>query len=178
LKWQAIIATKDWHPSSHISFASLHGKRPFDEIILAEPAGGKRTMNHVLWPDHCVQDSKGSEFPHDFLSAKADKVIKKGYLEDREYYSAFQDVWGLHKTELDNYLAERSINQVFVVGLALDYCVFNTAKDAAALGYDTYVILDGCRAVDVKNNSNTIDSLKSKGVKVITSDFRELENLR
>lgn len=177
--WGAIIATKDWHPPSHISFASNHKyKAPYDTKVLNSPdfeKGDTRQKEHVLWPDHCLQDSFGSKFPAEFEHAFSEieklgnvpcTIIKKGYLEDREYYSCFKDIWGLHQTECSNFLKENNIKTVYVVGIAFDYCVLNSAIDSAKEGFHTVVLSDLTKAVFPENYDMTTIKYEEAGVKV------------
>lgn len=159
--WITIVATQDWHPSSHTSFASQHNVEPFTEITFNHPLGevDKATQQIItkpqtVWPDHCVQNTPGADLDAAFLgtfnliSPQIHKtVIRKGMLQDREYYLCFQDTWGIHRTDLQKYLQKLEITKVVFVGLAYDYCVYNSAKDAASLNFDTFVIKDCCKSV-------------------------------
>lgn len=176
-KWDAIVATKDWHPSDHISFASTHKKEPFTEIMVENPVDKSQPpMKQVLWPNHCVQNSKGSEFPPEFkkvfeqLLAEQKvptKLVLKGYLQDREYYSCFQDVWGIHKTECTQFLKDNGITDVVTVGIAYDYCVLNSSIDAAKNGFKTTVIHSLTKSVSPENEDKVTESYTSHNVKVI-----------
>lgn len=190
LPWTTVIASKDWHPSNHCSFAVNNGSaaKPFDVIEFKSPAGDGSTKQEVVWPVHCVEDTLGSEFPESFSagvnfepSTKSedesksenhiiDNIILKGFLPDREYYSAFQDIWGLHKTELSSLLRAKKITDVFVVGLAFDYCVLNTAVDSKRLGWSTHVIKEATRPVDPEAWDSTTEKLREKGVDVVSVD--------
>lgn len=174
LPWTTIIASKDWHPSNHCSFAVNHpGKKPFEKASFSHPEGTGAIREETLWPVHCVQGSHGSEFPPEFTGAsKVDNVVNKGYLEDREYYSAFQDIWKLHKTELASLLKEKDVTDVFVVGLALDYCVLNTAVDAVSFGFKTHLIKEGTRPVDPSVTDQIYEKLKNAGVEI--TDIKSL----
>ncbi|KAI5949326.1 PNC1 [Candida jiufengensis] len=131
--WSLVVATQDWHPSNHTSFASQHNVEPFTELEFKHPESNQ-TKKQTVWPDHCVQDTFGSTIEKTFLTefeklSIPKAIVKKGYLQDREYYSCFQDSWGLHHTELENLLKENEIDEVVIVGLAYDYCVLNSAID-------------------------------------------------
>lgn len=168
--WLIVLATKDWHPKNHCSFASNWKQKPFCLKSFSHPNDSSILKEQVLWPDHCVQESKGSEFPEEFSEVVADlkmPVVKKGYLVDREYYSAFEDVWGLHKTELNQILEEKFIKNVYVVGLAYDYCVLNTSISSSKLNYNTYVIKDLSTSVYPDKNNETDEVYKSNNVKII-----------
>lgn len=133
----------------------------------------------MVWPVHCVQDTKGSEFPPEFTgSSKITSLIKKGYLMDREYYSAFQDVWHLHQTELNSVLRENEITDVFIVGLALDYCVYNTAIDSVTFGYTTHIIKEGTKPVDPDAWDPITAKLQAKGINIIDLDNSLIEKVK
>lgn len=143
-EWDAIVVTRDWHPLTHISFAKNHGLPDFSSYRYEY---GGHVQDGTLWPVHCVQDTWGSELVGP-LKAVVEagegtgkyRVVDKGYLEDREYYSAFSDIWGAHGTGLDAWLRARGVAEVCVAGLALDYCVKHTALSAARLGFRTTVL--------------------------------------
>ncbi|AOA63231.1 Nicotinamidase [Komagataella phaffii CBS 7435] len=150
--WDLVIATKDWHPQDHTSFASNHGVKPYTELEFTNPENEAEKKIQVVWPDHCVQNSNGSEFPPKFKAfweqfTGPKELVKKGYLSDREYYSAFSDVWKLHKTELDSLLKGHGIRNVTIVGLALDFCVFHTASDALRENYSVTLVTNLTRSV-------------------------------
>lgn len=176
LPWKHIVVTKDWHPKDHISFASNHeGCKPFETVSTSSPEDANEHKDQVLWPDHCVQGSEGAELPAELQKTLEEspatvKTVLKGYLSDREYYSAFQDVWALHKTELSTYLKDQGISSVVVVGVAFDYCVYNTSVDAAKFGFATTLIRDLTASVDPKNDADTEAKLASAGVFLMKAD--------
>jgi nicotinamidase/pyrazinamidase len=142
-RFDDVILTQDWHPRGHASFASSHpGKKPFETIEL--PYGSQ-----VLWPDHCVQGTAGAAFHPDLNLAKAQLVIRKGHHRDIDSYSAFLEADRETTTGLAGYLKERGFRKLYVCGLATDFCVAWTALDARAAGFDTTVIEDACRAIDL-----------------------------
>lgn len=137
------VLTQDWHPAGHGSFASSHaGKAPFETTEM--PYGSQ-----VLWPDHCVQGSAGAAFHPDLDWTKAELVIRKGTDPAIDSYSGFFENDRATPTGLGGYLRERGFNRVFLVGLATDFCVAYTALDARAGGFETVLIDDGCRAIDL-----------------------------
>ncbi|MGC9368586.1 MAG: bifunctional nicotinamidase/pyrazinamidase [Paracoccaceae bacterium] len=137
------VFTQDWHPADHSSFASNHpGRKPFEVIDM--PYGGQ-----VLWPDHCVQDTEGAAFHPDLDTAKADHVLRKGFRPEIDSYSAFFENDRETETGLDDFLRERGITAVTIVGLATDFCVQYTALDAAKLGYKVTVLEHACRGIDL-----------------------------
>lgn len=137
-----VVLTQDWHPADHVSFASQHaGKNPFETVELDYGP-------QVLWPDHCVWNTRGAEISHDLDIPHAQLVIRKGFRRAIDSYSGFQEADRQTLTGLAGYLNERDVGRLFVVGLATDFCVAWTALDAAAGGFDVTVIEDATRAID------------------------------
>ncbi|MFV2035102.1 MAG: bifunctional nicotinamidase/pyrazinamidase [Halocynthiibacter sp.] len=138
-----VVLTQDWHPAGHSSFASAHeGAAPFTMVQM--PYGAQ-----TLWPDHCVQDTKGAQF-HDSLEIpQAEMIVRKGFRRDIDSYSAFFENDQTTPTGLAGYLRERGFEKIFCVGLATDFCVAFTALDAARLGFEVAVIQSACRAIDL-----------------------------
>jgi nicotinamidase/pyrazinamidase len=163
-RYALAVATQDWHPPGHVSFASAHaGRRPFDTVELH---GHPQT----LWPDHCVQGTPGAELraglPWDRVSA----VIRKGASPDVDSYSGFRNNWdaagGRPPTGLAGYLRERGVTDVAVCGLARDYCVRWTAEDAAAAGFRTTVLWALTRPVVPASDEATREALARAGVAI------------
>ncbi|WP_397452660.1 bifunctional nicotinamidase/pyrazinamidase [Pseudomonas sp. NA-150] len=145
-RFRNVILTQDWHPAGHISFASSHAERqPFDSIHL--PYGAQ-----TLWPDHCVQGTLGAQLHEGLDVPKAQLILRKGCNIGIDSYSAFLEADRHTQTGLTGYLKERGIDTLFVVGLALDFCVAWTAQDARAAGFNTFVIEDACRAIDMNGS--------------------------
>lgn len=140
-RFDAVILTQDWHPAGHSSFASSHDAAPMS--ITEMPYGPQ-----MLWPDHCIQGSKGAAFHPALDTDRADMVVRKGYNPAIDSYSAFFENDRKTPTGLDGYLRTRGITRLTLVGLATDYCVHYSAVDAAKLGYDVSVDLTLCRAID------------------------------
>src|SRR5512137_49544 len=136
-----VVLTQDWHPPSHVSFASTHGREPFSKIDLAYGP-------QVLWPDHCVQGSRGAEFAAGLDIPHAQAVIRKGYHAHTDSYSAFIEADRRTPTGLAGLLRERGISVVHLCGLATDFCVAWSALDARSAGFDVVVVQDACRAID------------------------------
>ena len=158
-----IVLTQDWHPKNHLSFASNHeGKSPGDEFSSEDGAIGP-----VLWPDHCVQGTKGAEFHKDLKSKLADKIIKKGMNPNVDSYSGFRDNDRKSETGLKAYLNSRKIKRIFVCGLALDYCCYYTAMDGLDYGYDVFFLAELTRGVDLPegNTKEALKNMKNKGIK-------------
>jgi nicotinamidase/pyrazinamidase len=164
-KFDLILATQDWHPKDHGSFASNHrGKHPGDMIEL----GG---LQQVLWPDHCVQGSRGAEFHPVLDRARVTKVFRKGTDKEIDSYSTFFDNAHRKSTGLGEYLQEQKVTDVYLLGLATDYCVKYSALDAVKLGFKTHVVIDGCRGVELKrgDTQSAIDEMQRAGVEIVTS---------
>ncbi len=146
-KFDKIIATQDWHPPGHLSFAANHpGKNNYDMVEL----GG---VPQILWPTHCVQGTPGADFHPDLDLRPVDLVIRKGSNPRIDSYSTFLENDKNTRTGLDGYLKGLGITQLFFTGLATDYCVFYSAVDAVNLGFEVFVILDACRGVDVPEHN-------------------------
>lgn len=141
-QFRNVVQGQDWHPAGHISFASSHpGSKPFDVIEL--PYGPQ-----VLWPDHCIQGSHGAAFHPQLNIPHTQLIVRKGGNPQVDSYSAFTEADQQTTTGLAGYLREKGIDTVYVVGLALDFCVAWTALHARREGFTTYVVLDACRAID------------------------------
>lgn len=142
-RFRHVVLTQDWHPPGHHSFASSHPNRqPFETA--AFPYGPQ-----VLWPDHCVQGTSGAEFHPQLHIAHAQLVIRKGYRREIDSYSAFYENDHRTPTGLAGYLRERGLVRIFLVGLALDFCVRYSAEDARRCGFGVVVIEDACRGIDM-----------------------------
>jgi nicotinamidase/pyrazinamidase len=162
--FENVVMTQDWHTPHHISFASTHeGKKPFEVIKLAYG-------NQVLWPDHCVQGTEGAQIAKDINIAQAELIIRKGYHNEVDSYSAFLEADKETHTGLGGYLKERGIDTVFITGLATDFCVAWTAVDARHAGLTTYVVEDACRGIDVGGSlAKAWVDMTEAGVKKIQS---------
>jgi len=162
--FENVVMTQDWHTPHHISFASTHeGKKPFEMIKL--PYG-----NQVLWPDHCVQGTEGAQIAKDINIPQAELIIRKGYHNEVDSYSAFLEADKETRTGLGGYLKERGIDTVFITGLATDFCVAWTAVDARHAGLTTYVVEDACRGIDVGGSlAKAWTDMTEAGVKKIQS---------
>jgi nicotinamidase/pyrazinamidase len=163
-RFENVVLTQDWHPGGHISFASSHpGKKPFETMELAYGM-------QVLWPDHCVQGTAGAALHAGLNLAKAHLLIRKGHHAGIDSYSAFLEADRATPTGLAGYLRERNLDQLYVCGLATDFCVAWTALDARAAGFDTTVIEDACRAIDLDGSLATAwREMQGAGVKRIGS---------
>jgi nicotinamidase/pyrazinamidase len=159
-RFRNVIITQDWHTANHISFASSHsGKKPFDLIDL--PYG-----KQVLWPDHCVQGTDGAGLHRDLNIPHAQLIVRKGFNEKVDSYSAFLEADRKTLTGLSGYLSARRVKRVFVAGLATDYCVAWSAMDARRAGFDAVVIEDACRGIDNQGSiAKAWVAMKAAGVK-------------
>ena len=145
-KYDCVVLTQDWHPKGHSSFATSHeGKNPLELIKM--PYG-----DQVLWPDHCVQGSKGAEFHPDLNIEQANAIIRKGSNPFIDSYSAFFENDRKTATGLDGYFKSLEIERINLVGLATDFCVNFSAQDAANLGYKVSVLEKMCRAIDLNGS--------------------------
>lgn len=160
-----VIATQDWHPADHESFASNHPNGKTGDVI---DLGG---LEQVLWPDHCIQDTYGSKFASKLDQGKIEKVIQKGTNKNIDSYSGFFDNGKKQDTGLNRYLQWKNIGEVYIVGLATDYCVMYTALDAASLGYRTTVFSDGVKAVNLQKGDDlrAFNDMKAASIRVTTS---------
>jgi nicotinamidase/pyrazinamidase len=141
-RFASVVLTQDWHPPGHRSFASAHrGRKPFETVQLAYGP-------QVLWPDHCVQGTRGAELHEGLHVPHAQLVLRKGCNPDIDSYSAFFENDRRTATGLAGYLRERGITRIFVAGLAYDFCVRYTCEDARRAGFEAVVISDACRAID------------------------------
>lgn len=162
-KFDLVIATQDWHPKGHASFASSHeGKKPFDQIDLDG-------IDQVLWPDHCLQNSDGAEFHPDLKTSKIEAIFRKGTNPKIDSYSGFYDNAHQKSTGLAGFLKEKDAKELYFVGLAGDYCVYFSIKDAIKEGFDVTLIEDGTRSLDQESFEKAKEDILSKGGKIINS---------
>ncbi|VFU09629.1 Nicotinamidase [Methylocella tundrae] len=144
-RFEYVVLTQDWHPRGHLSFASTHGRAPFEMI---EASYGPQ----ILWPDHCVQDTPGAALHKDLHIPHAELILRKGFRRGIDSYSAFFENDRMTPTGLAGYLRERGFSRIFIAGLAFDFCVRYSAEDAKAHGFSAVVIEDACRAIDVEGS--------------------------
>jgi len=158
--FDVVVASADWHPKDHISFAQSHGMEE-----------GELFEGHPLWPVHCVQQTFGAQFPKELEVDVIDQVFYKGVDSDVDSYSAFFDNEKRRSTGLDNYLNERGVDTLFVVGLATDYCVKFTVEDALKLGFKVLVVIDGCAGVELQTGDEqaAIKAMRAAGATIVTS---------
>jgi nicotinamidase/pyrazinamidase len=161
----SVLQTQDWHPEGHQSFASSHPDHdPYDVI---EVDYGEQ----VLWPDHCVQGTKGAAFHPDLNTTDTELIIRKGFRPEIDSYSAFYENDGTTATGLAGYLRERGIDTLYLCGLATDFCVKWSAVDGRQEGFDVYVIEDATRGIDQDGSlAQAWDAMKEAGVQVISAE--------
>lgn len=164
-KFDLVVVTQDWHPKDHGSFASNHSKKSGEKIIL-------NGLEQILWPNHCMQGSAGAEFVKGLDMRRIDRIFQKGTDKGIDSYSGFFDNGHKKATGLDVYLKDQNVSDVYVVGLATDYCVKFTALDAVKLGYKTHLIVDVCKGVDLMPGDveRAIEQMRQAGVGITRSE--------
>ena len=164
-KFDIVIATQDWHPKDHASFAVNHPGKQVGEMIELDG------LPQVLWPAHCVQGSRGAELDERLDKKRITAVFRKGIDPTIDSYSAFFDNGHKKATGLGDWIATKKITKLFVMGLATDYCVKFTVLDARQLGLDVVLVEDGCRAVDLTagDGQRAVDAMRSAGASVVHS---------
>ena len=161
--YDLVVATQDWHPPDHRSFAANHpGKRMGDLVRVND-------VPQILWPIHCVQQTPGADFASSLQRERWARVFQKGVDREIDSYSGFFDNGRVKDTGLGSYLRQQGVDSVFVLGLTTDYCVKFTALDAVSLGFRTHLILDGCRGVNLEPDDaqRAVDAMKAAGVIVM-----------
>lgn len=168
-RFAQVIATQDWHPVNHGSFAANHpGKNPGDRVNLAG-------LPQILWPVHCVQNTPGAELAPGLDRTRITQIIRKGTDPASDSYSGFFDNGHRQATSLHDYLRSKSVTELYLLGLATEYCVKFTALDARQLGYHVYLIPEGCRGVNIQPTDVTdaIRELQHAGVTLVPSGSLE-----
>ncbi len=162
--FETVVLTQDWHPQGHISFASSHtDKKPYDAI---EVDYGTQ----ILWPDHCVAGTKGAELADNLSLTGKEHLVRKGLDPSVDCYSALKDARGDRNSDLAKWLKDKSIDEVYVCGLATDFCVSMTAQDLACEGFKTFVVEDACRAVDANGSlQKAKDTWQQLGIQRVSS---------
>ncbi len=187
LPFRLKIATKDWHPPDHISFAANHAapnNQPFTSTATVQnPDNPSETFEARLWPNHCVQGSPGAELLEELDIGKLDHIVEKGQDSRVEMYSAFTSPFrrpAIGTSSLARILKDAGISHVFIVGLAMDYCVKHTAIDSKKAGFVTYVVREATRAVDPEDAGwgATEKEFDSCGVNMVSLDGEELDRVR
>ncbi|MEO2127410.1 MAG: bifunctional nicotinamidase/pyrazinamidase [Christiangramia sp.] len=163
-KFELVVATQDWHPEGHASFASSHPDHSVFETIRLEG------LDQVLWPDHCIQDSDGANFHPDLVESRIEAVFRKGTNPKIDSYSGFYDNAHLKSTGLSGYLKDKKMTEIYVAGLAADYCVYFSIKDALAEGFEVCLLEDATRAIDAKNYQKAKTEMLRRGARILTSE--------
>lgn len=164
-QFDLVVATQDWHPAGHKSFASSHaGRNPFDLIDL-------HGLEQVLWPDHCIQGTAGAEFSKDLEMKKVEAVFRKGTNPEIDSYSGFYDNGHLKSTALADYLRGKQVDELYLAGLAGDYCVYFSAKDALQEGFKTYLIEDATRPIDKAGFEKAKEDIVERGGGIVRVAF-------
>lgn len=164
-RFDIVAATQDWHPVNHASFAGSHpGKSPGETVVI-------EGIVQVLWPSHCVQDTRGASLSINLERRFLRRVFHKGVEKEVHSYSTFFDNAHRRDTGLDAYLKAEGVTDVYFAGLATDYCVKYSALDAAALGYAAHVIIDACRGIDLKPGDidAAVAGMQGAGVRIVES---------
>jgi nicotinamidase/pyrazinamidase len=160
-----VVLVRDWHPRGHVSFASTHGKRSGDAIHIGK-------AEQILWPDHCVQETKGAGWADELRKEKIEAIFDKGTDIALDSYSAFFDSEKRPATELAAHLKKHKLKDLYFAGVATDYCILYSVLDALELGFHVTVILDLCRSINRRlgDEQRAIDAMKKKGAKIVSSD--------
>ncbi|MCT2564051.1 bifunctional nicotinamidase/pyrazinamidase [Chryseobacterium herbae] len=160
-KYDLVVATQDWHPRGHKSFVTSHpGKEPFEEISL-------NGLNQVLWPEHCIQGTKGAELVPELLTDAVEAIFRKGMDKEIDSYSGFFDNGRKKSTGMADYLKGRGVTEVAVCGVAADYCVYYTANDALDLGFKSSIIESASKPIDLERYARMKKDFQAKGGTVI-----------
>jgi nicotinamidase/pyrazinamidase len=163
-KFDVIVATKDWHPPGHGSFATSHHKQPGEHTVLAG-------LDQILWPEHCVQGTSGAEFGPGWDTSKVKRIFLKGIEKNIDSYSTFFDNGHLRTTGLEVFLRQKGIKDVYIAGLTTDFCVKYSVLDAIELGFNAYVIADACRGVNLEkgDDARALEYMRKAGAHIMTS---------
>ena len=164
--FELVVATQDWHPKNHASFASNHPGHSVGEVI------DLHGLPQVLWPVHCVQGTRGAEFVPGLAVDRFDHVFRKGTDAGIDSYSGFFDNGHRRATGMGDWLKERGVRDIYVMGLATDYCVKFTAMDGRGLGFNVWLVEDGCRGVELKAGdvARAVEEMRGAGVRMIRSE--------
>jgi nicotinamidase/pyrazinamidase len=166
-KFDLVIATQDWHPNEHASFAASHsGKKEFDEIELDG-------IPQILWPVHCVQNTSGAEFHKDLHTGHIEAIFRKGTNPKIDSYSGFYDNAHKKSTGLTGYLKEKGATELYFCGLAAEFCVAFSVKDALDEGFNAVLLEDATRALDQENFEKAKEEIQQKGGRIIETSALE-----
>ncbi len=159
-----VVATQDWHPAGHASFASSHpGKNVYDAVTIDG-------VEQILWPDHCVQGSRGAELARAFNTNRVEAVFRKGTDPGIDSYSTFYDNARRKSTGLEGYLKWKKVDRVFLAGLAADFCVSYSIMDALAMGFEAVLIKDATRAISEEGFRTAEKVMRERGATIVQSE--------
>jgi len=156
-----VVATKDWHPLDHVSFVSNHQGKKIGDIVKVN------NLDQILWPVHCVQESRGSDFPTTLNVKAIDKIIYKGTNSQIDSYSGFHDNGKIRSTGLSDYLKAKNVTSIDYVGLVTEYCVKFTVFDSIEEGFKSRVILKGIKGINLEESNKALKEMKSKGIDLL-----------
>ena len=156
-----VVATKDWHPLDHVSFVSNHQGKKIGDVVRVN------NLDQILWPIHCVQESRGSDFPTTLNIKAIDKIIYKGTNSQIDSYSGFHDNGKIRSTGLSDYLKAKNITSIDYVGLVTEYCVKFTVFDSIKEGFRSRVILKGIKGINLKESNKALKEMRSKGIDLL-----------
>lgn len=164
--FDVVIATQDWHPQNHVSFAANHPGYKVGDVI------DVNGLEQILWPIHCVQETKGAELHPLLDTSRIHKYFHKGIDKMIDSYSAFFDNAHLRTTGLADYLIEQKITDLYIMGLATDYCVKFSCMDAVNCGFNTHIIADACRGIDLTPGDikEALEEMREEGVKILNAN--------
>ena len=163
-KFTHIVGVRDWHPAGHISFAKSHGLKPGEQLFVDN-------YSQLLWPIHCVQGSWGAQFVHDWNTHKVRRMFDKGKEPMVDSYGCFLDNLRKESTGLSEYLTQQGVTEVYLAGMATDYCIRHAALDAKHLGYKTHVVVDACRGIErVRGEvAAALDEMQAGGIRLLSA---------
>ena len=156
-----VVATKDWHPLDHVSFVSNHRGKKIGDVVKVN------NLDQILWPVHCVQESRGSDFPTTLNIKAINKIIYKGTNSQIDSYSGFHDNGKIRSTGLSDYLKAKNVTSIDYVGLVTEYCVKFTVFDSIEEGFKSRVILKGIKGINIEESNKTLKEMKSKGIDLL-----------
>ena len=156
-----VVATKDWHPLDHVSFVSNHPGKKIGDVVKVG------NLDQILWPEHCIQESKGSDFPVTLNSRTIKKIIYKGINPRIDSYSGFHDNGKIRSTGLSEYLKVNNVRFIDYVGLVTEYCVKFTVLDSIEEGFKTRVILNGIKGINLEESNKALNEMRSKGISLL-----------
>ncbi|MBA3603943.1 MAG: bifunctional nicotinamidase/pyrazinamidase [Parachlamydiaceae bacterium] len=166
-----VVASQDWHPENHGSFAAVHGKQAGETILLGD-------VKQILWPTHCVQGTHGANFVQGWNLDKVNKIVHKGTSENIDSYSVFFDNAHLKSTNLYELLRENQIKTLYIAGVATEYCVLYSVLDARKLGFEVHVVVNGCGGINLQpeDEFKALELMKQAGAHLTTSfDVKSIE---